>query len=260
VTGAAIVLAVATVSSLLFATTVVSKAAPQTDRTQAEAIQTSVAWVHEHIPAGATVALGAEMAWQTSLQLMADYRLIQISDEAGLHVDAGTPLGVRSSQQEADGDWIALRASPTDVNTLYGSRARIIIGNIRSLAPRIWIVSEIVGAYPSALVEALNGAAGLSQATHWSWPYGTGRLETTIFFVNPDRIGFPDRTVVTQEALARIIAGLERDPPAGAAAAASLAARAVVIPNDATAATMLDGLRRLAAGAGHGGEPSPAGQ
>ncbi len=257
-TIAAGLLSIATASSVIVASSVMSKSPPLRDRTQAEAIRTSVAWVREHVPPGATVAFAEGLAWQTATELIADYRLGLVTDEAGLHVDAAAPLGVRSGQEAGDDDWIALRASGTDVNALYGYRARIVVDTIKTLAPRVWILGRVVGPNPYPMLDAVDGATGVIPASHWSWPFGKDRLEITVFIVDPQRVAFPDRTVITQEALARIIAGLERSPRAGAAAAASLAARAVVIPNDPTAAALLDRLRHLAAPAGSGGGlPSP---
>jgi hypothetical protein len=93
---------------------------------------------------------------------------------------------------------------------------------------------------------ALDGADGAERVASWSWPYGAGRLETSIFEIDPDRLAFPDRVVLTTAALERLVAGLEADPATAGPAAEALVDRAVVEPDDAQHAVLIDRLRELA--------------
>jgi hypothetical protein len=66
------------------------------------------------------------------------------------------------------------------------------------------------------------------------------------FAIDPVRLEFSGRLVVTPGALARIVAGLEAGGPASRPAAANLLGRLEIVGTDPTAAQLLDRLRRLA--------------
>jgi hypothetical protein len=216
------------------------------DRTRADAVRTISAWVRANLAAGSSVGVASGLAFELALPLEAEYRVWQVRDEAGVHPRPAAPLGVATAAEPDADDWLALRASPTDVTSLYGYRASTIMDRLRQIGSTTWIHVEVTGAnQASAIVEALDGASGVTVAETWDWPYGDNRLEATAFAIDPVRLAFPDRLVVTPEALARIVAGLEAAGPSSRPAAANLLARVEVAGTDPAAARLLDRLRRL---------------
>jgi hypothetical protein len=245
---AAIALSAATAGGVVLALYVVPRSPSVLDATRAEAVGTIDAWLRANVQEGSTVGFGAQLAFETALPLQGRYRTVQVRDDPGIHVDPSAPLGVRHGAAAGATDWISLRASPTDVTSLYGYRAEPVAARLQQLGVTIWIVTELAGtSNSSSIVEALRHTTGAATVAHWEWPYGAAHLETTAFRLEPHQLAFSDRVYVSRDALERITSGLERDPSAARAAAAALAARAVVTPDDAVAATILERLRRLAA-------------
>lgn len=217
------------------------------DRTRADAVRTVAAWVRANVPAGSPVGVASGLAFELALPLQAEYRMWHLSDEAGVHVLPQAPLGVATTGEPVADDWLALRASPTDVTSLYGYRASTIVDRLSDIGPTIWIHVVVTGEnQASPIVAALSEAPGVSVAARWDWPYGADRLEATAFAIDPSRLDFQDRTLVTTPALERIVAGLEAAASASKSAAASLLARVQVAGADPSAAGVLDRLRALA--------------
>ena len=143
------------------------------DRTRADAVRTIAAWVRSDLSPGSTVVLGNSLAFELALPLQAGYRMAELADEPGVHVQSGAPLGVATTGESGVDDWVALRASPTDVTSLYGFRSSTIAARLRGIGPTIWIQSELTGANQvSPIVDALSRAQGVTVAARWDWPYG----------------------------------------------------------------------------------------
>ncbi len=238
--------AVLAAAALLALMTVPSRTI-STDRVRASAIGTVTEWVRANVPRGASVVFGTNLAFETALRLQSDYRTLQVRDVAGVRIDPSSPLGVREGAQPMVDDWVALRASPTDVTTLYGYRATTVLRQFQGLDGAYWILTDVAGSHnPTPIVSALRDATGAKLVGQWTWPYGSGTLQTTIFEVDSSRLAFTGQVSITVDALQRIVAQLERDPIAGRAAAMALARRAVVIPAGADAEALLARLRRIA--------------
>jgi hypothetical protein len=221
---------------------------PSLDRTRADAVRTITTWVRANLPSGSSVVLGNVLEFEVALGLQADYRLVDLRDESAIKVRPASPLGVGSSRDPAADDWVALRASPGDVTSLSGYRSSTLVGRLRELGPTVWITSELTGARQSSpIVAALAEARGVTVGARWNWKYGTSRLETTVFRIDPGQLEFPGRVVVTTMGLQQIVKGLEAAGSASSSAAAALLARVEVAGADPTAAGLLDRLRRLSA-------------
>jgi hypothetical protein len=233
-------------SAIVLTSVLVPQHQSSIDRTRADAVRTIAAWIRASVPAGSPVGVASGLAFELGLPLQAEYRMWQLRDEAGVHVRPEAPLGVATDGEPDADDWLALRASPTDVQSLYGYRASTIVDRLRDLGQTIWIHAEVTSEnQASPIVEALSEATGVSVAARWDWPYGADRLEATAFAIDPSRLEFPGRLVVTPQALQRIVAGLEAGGATSQMAAANLLARVDVAGTD-SAAGVLDRLRRLA--------------
>jgi hypothetical protein len=219
---------------------------PSLDQTRADAVKTITTWVRTNLPPGSSVVLGNVLEFEVALGLQADYTLVDLRDEPAIKVRPTSPLGVGTAREPAADDWVALRASPGDVTSLSGYRSATLITRLRDLGPTIWITSELTGARQSSpIVAALTEARGVTVGAEWNWKYGTSRLETTIFRIDPGQLEFPGRVVVTEKGLQQIVKGLEAAGSASSSAAAALLARVEVADAGPAAAALLDRLRRL---------------
>jgi len=219
---------------------------PSLDRTRADAVRTITTWVRANLPPGSSVVLGNVLEFEVALGLQADYALVDLRDEPAIKVRPASPLGVGTAREPAADDWVALRASPGDVTSLSGYRSTTLVSRLRELGPTVWITSELTGARQSSpIVAALTEASGVTVGARWDWKYGTSRLETTVFRINPGQLEFPGRVVVTTKGLQQIVKGLEAAGSASSSAAAALLARVEVAAGDPAAAALLDRLRRL---------------
>ena len=217
------------------------------DRTRSLAVTTIVAWAHKDLPAGTSIVLANGLAFELGLRLQADYRLSEISDEPGVRVRPAAPLGVALPDGTPVDDWVALRASTGDATLLSGYRASTIAARLRAIGPTTWIESEVTGAnQTSPIMGVLKDAPGVTVGARWTWPYGSGHLETIAFEIDPAKLVIPDRVVVTTQALARIVQGLEAAGPAARTAAAALLLRVQVADTDPAAPALLERLRKVA--------------
>ena len=218
------------------------------DVSKAAAVDSIAVWVEANVPRGTTVAFARILAFESAIDLQADYHTVLVRDDSGIRVDPTAPLGVRGIDARAAADWVALRASPTDVALLYGYQEEPTLARLGASRVGIWIITEVTGTTNSSqIVEALRHADGASPLAHWDWPYGSTRLETTIFRVEPDQLDFPDDVFLSRDGLERITTGLEMAGAVAAPAATALADRAIVIPDDDQARAILDRLRRVGA-------------
>jgi hypothetical protein len=242
--GAVLVLAVLSGAAVQVASASVPKVQIPRDATRAIAVNKVVDWVRANVPQGSTVAFGSQLSLETTLPLRRDYQTVPITEDIGIVVDPTAPLGIRVESDPQYGDWIALRASPYDVHLFYGYRAGSVVSRVRKLGVGYWV--QTVDQPDTPIIEALRVASGVTLAAHWVTTTNALRLETSIYRIDPGRLAFPDRVVVSQDALARIIEALQRSPSASVAAA-NLLARVTVIPDDAQAASLMQQLRRVAA-------------
>jgi hypothetical protein len=218
------------------------------DRIRAEAVGTISAWVRSDVPSGSSIIVAHLLANELALPIQAENRPFLLAEDSGIRVRADAPLGIAIPGGPAVDDWLAIRASTTDVTTLYGYRATTIHERLRAMGPAIWIESEIIGgAQRSPIINVLERAQGVTEVAGWSWPYGSGKLVTRAFRIDPANLAFDDRLVITQDALRRIVVGLEAAGPTAQPAAAALAARLEVVEADDPATTaLLESLARLA--------------
>jgi len=244
----AIVLTTLTVGAGVLALYSTPRSPRVADVSKAAAVDSIAGWVEANVPRGTTLAFARILAFEAAIDLQAEYHTVLVRDDSGIRVDPSAPLGVRGIDAPAAADWVALRASPTDVALLYGYGEEPTLARLRASRVGIWIITEVTGTTNSSLiVEALRHADGASPLAQWDWPYGSTRLETTIFRVEPDQLDFPDDVFLSRDGLERITAGLEGAGALAAPAATALADRAIVVPDDDQARAIRDRRRRVGA-------------
>ena len=220
----------------------------QADLTKAEAVRVASDWVRANVPRGSTVGFGQILGYEVAITLQGDYRAVMIGETQGLGIDAAAPLGVREIGKPAADDWIALSAAPRLVSTIYGYRSGPLQALIRDHEVRVWVLNALSGSdNPTTIEEALRGASGVGATAWWSGPFGSGDLNTTIFTIDPDRLGFGRPVVVGVDALERIVQALEKEPSRSSITATSLLERVVIRPDGASARDLLERLRKVAA-------------
>jgi hypothetical protein len=204
-------------------------AATSVDTARASVVETSTAWIREHLPPGSAVVFGNGLSMETGLKLVGDYRLFAIQRDTGIHLDAAGALGLRASDGSRSDDWVALWTEARDATSLFGYRASSLLDFFRQTGPAVWIETDIVGANaPSPELEMLSRTQGIQKLAQWSWPYGAGTSVTVVYRVDPSKLAFSRDVVMTAPALNWMVRGMERNPAAYRPAASALLDRVQV--------------------------------
>ena len=223
------------------------RAATTTDLARASVVETSAAWIREHLPAGSAVVFGNGLSMETGLQLVGDYRLFEIHRDVGVHLDAAGPLGLRASDGTRPDDWVALWTEGRDATSVFGYRASSLLDLFRRIGPAIWIETDVISEHaPSPELEMLRRTQGVEQLAQWSWPSGAGSSETVVYRVDPSGLAFGWDVVITAPALDRMIRVMERNPSAYRPAALALLGRVQVAAPEPSASGLLDRLGSVA--------------
>lgn len=217
------------------------------DQSKARAVETSAAWIRANVPEGSPIAFNALLAYETADQVQGRYRIAQVSESQSVVFDASAPLGLVRRGSAPTPDWIAVDTSPNVAALFYGYEAGPLQRELAGTGSVIWVVSTITGGKSAIpLVPALEHAQGLRILAHWTWPYAPGTLETYIFGVEPADLSFGgDRLYISQAALSGLIDLLRESGEDGHAAARGLAARIVVVPDNAAGRALQSQLEAL---------------
>ena len=189
----------------------------QADLTRAEAVRVASNWVQANVPRGSTVGFGQMLGYEVAVTLLQrDYRAVKIAENQSLGINSAAPLGVREVGKPAADDWIALSAAPRPrLDPL-----RLSIRPAPGIDPRPRGArlgperAERQRQSDHDRRRATGGKRGRATAG-WSGPLGSGHLKTTIFTIDPDRLGFGRPVVVGVDALDQIVRALEKEPSPG---------------------------------------------
>jgi hypothetical protein len=218
------------------------------DRTKAEAVATASAWVRANVPIGGRVAFADRLAYETADVLQGSYDLVQQRESQDVRFDPNAPLGLRMRGTGSTGDWAAIWRAPLSPNGFYGYERAALEEALRSRRIDIWILTGPTGPNSaSPIVAALEHATGIRRLAHWSWPYPAGRLETTVFGIDPDHLRLDDgHLYISPDALDSLVRQLEAHRDRAGATARGLLERAVLVPEGASSEALRARLRALA--------------
>jgi hypothetical protein len=212
--------------------------------TRDEAIATVVPWVHEHVPAGSTIAFGSYLGYETALPLRADYTVRQVRHLIVVG-DVDAPDGVVIFGKPTVDDWVSIDIAPKSITQYQAFSAAALIAQLRQAGAAYWIYS--IGTTTSAptIIAAVEGAPGFEQVAHWSFSRPRGEpLETFIYRLDLDQLALdPSRVHVAPDALERMIGLIERKSATDLAR--RLVPQVVVDPPSAAGDALLERLRAL---------------
>jgi 4-amino-4-deoxy-L-arabinose transferase-like glycosyltransferase len=200
------------------------------------------AWIRENLAAGSVVAIGPYLSMGTAIDLPAGYRAVMIRHALAIG-DPSRPLGLRGGVRE-DSDWIAVDVAPNKANQFLVYEAARVSRLVEDNRPAVYVYNLSRNRSASSLLDKLRPESGFDEIGSWTYPAGSDTIESHVFAIDHDRFDIrPQEMIISAEALDRLAAVLEREPEAGARAAANLLTR-IVRPADGS----LDaGLARLEA-------------
>ena len=205
----------------------------------------TIAWVRANIPAGGTVALGPYLAMETSIDLPAGIKAIQVRHFLAID-DPRAPLGLRNAGG-ARTDYVAVDVAPIKANQFNVYAASQVVDLLRNNQDLYYIYSITRARSSKMILNVLtpeNGFTEIGPPRSYAGP--TDTIDVHTFKVDPQRLNIPsDRMFIAPDALERLIVRLESDPANGARAAAMLVDR-IVPPADGSENALLARLKKLA--------------
>jgi hypothetical protein len=217
------------------------------DEAKDAAVSTVTDWLLDYVPEGSTVAFGTPLSFETAAGLRGRYRTVQVRERHDAVIDPRAPLGVRLPGGAGVRDWLALSTGTHNPNVLYAYRSTEMLDELRDAGAVAWVhFSEKADGEPLAIVDALKPDHGFDLAFNQSFRSGAVHIEVWIFTVHPERVGVDGSLYVTEPALAKLVAALQKAGAAAAPTARTLVAKIVVVPSDAPGASEeLDRLRAI---------------
>ncbi len=214
---------------------------------QREAVDDATAWVGEHAASGDVIAVSPALGYHLAVRIR-DHEVVRISPQTAI-VDPSAPLGLRLPHVGPLTDPVTLDAAKRNVDQVSTFGADELAADLASAGVDLWIVAAYVspGTTESAVQSMLDATGGLERARSWRFDRGVRHLVVVIYRVTGPEVSPPrDRTWGSPDAVAGVA---DRLAGAGAAAAARLAERIVMVPDNAAGQAALDRLQAVASGA-----------
>ncbi|MEO8229231.1 MAG: hypothetical protein ABI628_05635 [Chloroflexota bacterium] len=210
-----------------------------------QATSDTIAWVKANIPPGGTVALGSYLAMETSIELPAGIKAIQVRHFLAID-DPEAPLGLRSAGR-ARTDYVAVDVAPIKANQFNVFAAGQIVDLIRNNRALYWIYPISRERSSKMILSVLTPENGFTEVgPPRSYPGPTDTIDVHTYKVDQGTLNVPvDRMFIAPDALERLLLRLEDDPGKGSKAAASLVDR-IVSPADGSENALLARLTTLA--------------
>jgi hypothetical protein len=203
-----------------------------------------------HVDPTETVAFGSFLGYDMALGLQGRNTTVQVRHRLSVG-SAAAPEGIAYAGEAPADDWIAIDIAPRNASQFQAYRAAWLRSQLPRSKVDVWVYSTGIDTAAPSIIPALTPDHGFDLLEHWSFPVGGGAppIETFVFRVNRDRIGFDtDRIYVSPEALARLTDLLAAHRATGRSAATALVQRVVVTPPDPASAADLARLQAIAAG------------
>lgn len=210
-----------------------------------QATSDTVAWIKANIPPGGTVALGSYLAMETSIELPAAIKAIQVRHFLAID-DPEAPHGLRSAGR-ARTDYVAVDVAPIKANQFNVFAAGQIVDLIRNNRALYWIYPISRERSSKMILSVLTPENGFTEiGPPRSYPGPTDTIDVHTYKVEQATLNVPaDRMFIAPDALERLLLRLEDDPANGSKAAASLVDR-IVPPADGSENALLARLTTLA--------------
>ncbi len=215
------------------------------DQNETQAAADTIDWLKTTVPAGSTVAFGPYLSMETSLDIPAGYKAIQVRHFLAI-ADPTAPLGLRGAGGGL-ADVVAVDEAlykANQFNVYTASR----MNDLLKAGKALYYVYPISTTRSSKMVlNVLTPENGFTQiGPPRTYPSPTDTIEVYTYKVDLDRLGVPsDQLFIAPDAFARLLDRLERAPAAGAVAAAALVDR-IVLPADGSEGDLMARLKVLA--------------
>jgi hypothetical protein len=205
----------------------------------------TVAWVKANIPAGGTVAVGSYLSMETSIDLPAGVRAVQVRHYLAIG-DPTAPMGLRSAPGTAQ-DYVAVDNAPIKANQFNVFAASQMTKLLRD-SGALYYIYPISEARSSKMVLNVlrpeNGFTEIGPPRTYAGP--TDTIDVHTYKVDLDKLHIPDdQLFIAPDAMERLIELLEPDPTGGRIAAGNLLDR--IVPSaDGSEDALLARLKALA--------------
>ncbi|MDP9481890.1 MAG: hypothetical protein M3P84_01560 [Chloroflexota bacterium] len=205
----------------------------------------TIAWIRANVPSGGTVALGSYLAMETSIDMPAGIKAIQVRHFLAID-DPEAPLGLRNAGG-ARTDYVAVDVAPIKANQFNVFAASQIVDLIRNNQALYWIYPISRARSSKMILRVLTSENGFTEiGLPRSYPGATDTIDVHTYAVDLARLNVPaDRMFIAPDALERLLVRLEDDPANGSRAAAMLVDR-IVPPDDGSESALLARLKTLA--------------
>lgn len=215
---------------------------------QAEEIRATadtIAWIKTNIPPGGTVAVGPYLSMETSIDMPAGIKAIQVRHFLAIE-DPKAPLGLRNAAA-ARTDYVAVDVAPIKANQFNVYAATQMMDPLRKSNALYYIYPVSLARSSKMVLSVLTPENGFTEVgPPRTYPGPTDTIEVHTYRIDPAKLNIPaDRMYIAPDALERLLLRLEGDPPDGATAAAALVDR-IVRPADGSEDALLARLTTLA--------------
>jgi 4-amino-4-deoxy-L-arabinose transferase-like glycosyltransferase len=210
-----------------------------------QATADTIAWLKATVPPGATVAFGPYLSMETSIDIPAGYRAIQVRHYLAIG-DPTAPLGLRSGRGTAT-DYVAIDVAPIKANQFNVYAASQIVRLLKAGGASYYVYPISRERSSKSVLEVLTPDNGFTEIGPPRTYVGeTDTIDVHTYRVDLGRLAIPsDRIHIAADALERLVERLEAEPAAGATAAANLVDR-IVPPGDGSEDALLARLKALA--------------
>ncbi len=204
----------------------------------------TIAWIKANVPKGGAVAFGPYLSMETSIDLPAGYKAIQVRHYLALD-DPKTPLGLRS-ETGTPTDYVAIDTAPIKANQFNVYSSSQMTKQFRD-ANALYYVYPITRARSSKeVLNVLTPENGFTELDMRTYTGPSDTIDVHTYKIDLAKLNIPpDKIFISAEALDRLVTKLEGSPSAGATAAGNLLDR-IVPAADGSEAALLDRLKTLA--------------
>jgi 4-amino-4-deoxy-L-arabinose transferase-like glycosyltransferase len=214
------------------------------DANEIRATADTIAWLRANVPNGGTVAFGPYLSMETSIDIPAGYKAIQVRHYLAID-DPTAPLGLRSAAGTAT-DYVAVDTAPIKANQFNVYSASRITQRMKD-GNALYYVYPITRQRSSKMVlNVLTPENGFTEVDTRTYVGPSDTIDVHTYKVDLARLNIPtDRIYVAPDALDRLVTSLEANPQAAATAAGNLIDR-IVPPADGSEDALLARLKALA--------------
>ena len=197
-----------------------------------------------NVPKGGTVAFGPYLSMETSIDIPAGYKAIQVRHFLAID-DPKAPLGLRNAGGTSD-DYVAVDTAPIKANQ-FNVYTSSLMTRLLKEGNALYYVYPVTRARSSKMVlNVLTPENGFTEVdTRTYTGRATRSTSTPTRSTSTSSTSPTDKIYVAADALDRLVTSLEADPGDAATAAGNLLDR-IVPPADGSEAALLARLKTLA--------------